>query len=177
MNIQETTSADLDSILLVERAAFSTDNEAELTRNLLADPSAQPLISLLAFVEGQPAGHILFTKARLSGAPEIAVSILAPLAVVPNFQKQGVGGCLIKRGLELLFGDNVDLVFVIGWPNYYPRYGFTAAGKLGFEPPFPVPEKDADAWMVQALRANIIGKVSGKVICCDTLNKPEFWRE
>jgi putative acetyltransferase len=177
MDIKETTPADLGSILLVERAAFGTDSEAELTQNLLADPSAQPLTSLLALVEGQPVGHVLFTKARLSGAPEVSVSILAPLAVVPRFQKRGVGGCLIKRGLELLSGANVDLVFVIGWPNYYPRYGFTPAGRLGFEPPFPVPEKDADAWMVQALQPNIIGKVSGKVICCDALNKPEYWRE
>ncbi len=177
MNIRETTPADLKDILFVEREAFNSHKEADLTRDLLADPTAEPRISLLAFVEDQPAGHILFTKARLSSDPNIAVSNLAPLAVVPKFQKQGIGGSLIKKGLEILSKANVDLVFVIGWPNYYPRYGFTPAGKFGFEPPFPVPEKDADAWMVQALRPNIIGSVKGKVVCCDALNKPEHWRE
>jgi putative acetyltransferase len=177
MDIQESTPADLNSILLVQRASFSTDSEAKLTKNLLADTSAQPLISLLALVESQPVGHILFTKAYLSNTPNVTVSILAPLAVVPQFQKQGIGSCLIKKGLELLLKTNVDLVFVIGWPNYYSRHGFTPAGKFGFDPPFPVPEKDADAWMVQALRPGIIGSVSGKVICCEVLNKPEYWRE
>ncbi len=176
MNIRETTPADLKDILFVEREAFNSRKEADLTRDLLADPSAKPRLSLLAFVENQPAGHILFTKAHLPSAPNIAVSNLAPLAVVPKFQKQGIGGSLIKKGLELLSKANVDLVFVIGWPNYYPHYGFTPAFKLGFETPFPIPEKDADAWMVQALRPNIIGSVSGRVVCCDVLNNPELWQ-
>ena len=66
---------------------------------------------------------------------------------------------------------------MLGHPWYYPRHGFTPAGILGFEAPFPIPEKDADAWMVQELRSGIIGTVSGKVVCCDALNKPEHWRE
>lgn len=177
MNIRETTEADLNDILLVEREAFNSHKEADLTRDLLVDPSAKPTISLLAYIEDQPVGHILFTKGHLSNAPKVEISILAPLAVVPKFQKQGIGGSLIKRGLELLSKADFDLVFVIGWPDYYPRYGFTPALKLGFEPPFPVAEKDIDAWMVQALRPNIIGLVKGKVVCCDMLNKPEHWRE
>ena len=178
MYIRETTDADLNDILFVEREAFNTNKEAELTRDMLADPSAKPRLSLLAFVENQPAGHILFTNGQLSNAEgKVAVSFLAPLAVVPRFQKQGIGGSLIKKGLELLSQSSVDLVFVVGHPEYYPRYGFTPASKLGFEPTYPIPEEVADAWMVQALRPDIIGAVSGKVICCDTLNKPEHWRE
>ncbi len=178
MYIRETTDADLKDILFVEREAFNSEKEANLTRDMLADPTAKPLISLLAYVENQPAGHILFTKGHLSNAPnQVAVSILAPLAVVPKFQKQGIGGSLIKKGIESLSKFDVDFVFVLGHPQYYPRFGFMTAGKLGFKAPFPIPEKDADAWMVQALRPNIIGSVSGKVVCCDALNKPEHWRE
>jgi putative acetyltransferase len=177
MRIQETTLADLNDILFVEREAFKKQKEADLTRDLLADPTAKPLLSLLAYVDNQPAGHILFTKATISNAPKVKVSLLAPLAVVPKFQRQGIGGALIKKGLELLSKQDVDLLFVLGHPTYYPRYGFGPAGKLGFEAPYPIPEKDADAWMVQALHPNIIGSVTGKIGCGDALKKPEHWRE
>jgi putative acetyltransferase len=177
MHVRETREADLNDILRVEREAFSSSREAELTRDLLADPTAKPLLSLLAFVEGEPAGHILFTAARLlGGSREVAVSFLAPLAVVPKFQRRGVGGSLIKRGLERLAKSGGELVFVVGHPGYYPRHGFAQAGKLGFETPFPFPEEHADAWVVCALRPGLIEVVSGRVVCCDVLNKPEMWR-
>jgi putative acetyltransferase len=178
MFIRETGDADLNDILLVEGQAFKTSKEAEITKEMLADPTAKPLLSLLAYVENEPAGHIMFTSARLSGTrPKVAVSFLAPLAVIPKFQKQGIGGALIKKGLELLSLRGVDLVFVVGHPKYYPRHGFTPASKLGFQPTYPIPEEVADAWMVQALRPGIVGSVSGKLVCCDALNKPELWRE
>jgi putative acetyltransferase len=175
--IRETNDADLNDILFVEREAFNSNKEADLTRALLADPSAKPLLSLMAYVEDQPAGHILFTNAHLSINPKVAVSFLAPLAVITEFQQQGIGGALIRKGLALLSRANVDLVFVVGHPDYYPQHGFTPASNLGFETPHPMLEEHADAWMVKALRSDVIGSVSGKVICCDTLNKLELWRE
>jgi putative acetyltransferase len=178
MDIRETKGADLNDILFVEREAFNSDKEADLAKDMLADPTAKPLLSLMAFIENQPAGHILFTKARLlNAAREVAVSFLAPLAVIPKFQRQGIGGALVKKGLGLLSSSGVELVFVVGHPEYYPRHGFTPAGKLGFETPYPIPEEHADAWMVQALRPDVVGYVSGKVVCCDALNRPELWRE
>ena len=106
-----------------------------------------------------------------------SIVILAPLAIVPDFQKQGIGGKLIEHGLALLSKSGVDLVFVLGHPEYYPRYGFTPAGQIGFEAAYPIPDEHAGAWMVQALRSGVMGTVSGKVICADALNKPEHWRE
>jgi putative acetyltransferase len=178
MYIRETCDADLAEILRVEGAAFDGGDEVEFTRALLADPTAKPFLSLLAFIDDQPAGHIMFTAARLVNSQrEVGVSFLAPLAVVPKFQKHGVGGSLIKEGLERLGRSGVGLVFVVGHPGYYPRYGFTQAGKLGFETPYPMSQEHADAWMVKALRPDIIGSVTGKVVCCDTLNKPELWQQ
>ncbi len=177
MYIRETIAADLNDILYVEKAAFTRDIEANLTKELLTDLSAKPLISLIAYIDEQPVGHILFTNAYLTNHPEVSVSFLAPLAVIPKYQKQGIGGKLIQRGLQLLSKNNFDLVFVVGHPQYYPRSGFSPATKQGFEATYPIPEKQIDAWMVLALSPNIIGKVSGRVICCDTLNKPELWRE
>jgi putative acetyltransferase len=177
MYIREKRNVDLKDILLIEREAFTSDREANLAKTLLADPSAEPVLSLMAFVDGQPAGHILFSKALLLGSSrEVVVSFLTPLAVAPKFQRQGVGSRLVKEGLERLSQLGVDLVFVVGHPQYYPRHGFAQAGKLGFETPFPIPEEHADAWMVCALHCGLIGSVSGKLVCCDTLNKPELWQ-
>ena len=177
MKIRQTTQVDLNDILSVERAAFKRDSEVNLTAALLADPSAEPCLSLMAIVDDQPVGHILFTKGTLTNRPDIALSFLAPLAVIPKFQQQGIGGSLIKRSLELLTKANVDLIVLLGHPTYYPKFGFKPAFQLGFEPTYPIPTEVADAWMVQALKPNMIGRVSGRVICCDAMNKPEIWRE
>ncbi len=177
MRIAEASDADLEDVLFVERMAFGQDEEAELVRALLDDPSARPLLSLLAYEEERPVGHILLTAAQLEGAAHVSVAILAPLAVVPDSQGRGIGGALIERGIELLSESGVELVFVAGHPDYYPRHGFEPAGSLGFAAPHPIPDKDADAWMVRALTPGVIGSVRGKVICADALDKPEHWRE
>ncbi|MGB5748929.1 MAG: N-acetyltransferase [Desulfobacterales bacterium] len=178
MKIREATDSDLNDVLLVEKEAFGYDKESNLVKDLLGDPSASPFFSLLAFNDDRAVGHVLFTAARLEDTQNgVFISILAPLAVIPDLQKQGVGGQLIERGLQHLANSGVDLVFVLGHPDYYPRYGFKPAGVEGFEAPYPIPEKHANAWMVQELRPGVIGSVSGKVRCADMLNKPEHWRE
>jgi putative acetyltransferase len=101
MLIRETTEADLKDIWTVERAAFKTEAEANLTKDLLADPTAKPTLSLLAYIENQPVGHILFTKAYITGALKVAATFLAPLSIVPKYQKQGIGGALVRKGIEL----------------------------------------------------------------------------
>ncbi len=177
MRIREATDSDLEDVLFVECAAFGSDEEANLVQDLLGDASAKPVVSLLAFKENQAVGHILFTRVSLEIESQLSMSILAPLAVVPEAQKQDVGGELIKHGLQVLSKSGIDLVFVLGHPEYYPRHGFKPAGKLGFEAPYPIPDKDSDAWMVQALSPGAIGSIKGKVICADKLNDPKYWRE
>ena len=176
--IREATDDDLDDVLNVECRAFGGETEAELVRDLLADPSAEPRLSLVASLDGHCVGHILFTTVILVGAPRrVNASILGPLAVMPEAQSQGIGGKLIGEGLRLLGAAGVELVFVLGHPGYYPRFGFEPAGRSGFEAPYPIAEEHADAWMVQALRAGVIGSVAGRVQSADTLSRPELWRE
>ena len=177
MIIRDATESDLEKVLYVERAAFETEGEANLTRDLLRDPTAQPVVSLLAMDGDEAIGHILFTRARLESDPSRPVYILAPLAVVPGRQKQGVGGSLIRQGLQRLSDAGVDLVFVLGHPDYYPRFGFKPARPLGFEAPYPIEERHADAWMMQELTPGAIGQTGDRIRCADAMNDPSCWRE
>ncbi|MCR9254989.1 MAG: N-acetyltransferase [Alphaproteobacteria bacterium] len=174
MIIRETMDGDADVIARIHETAFGQRDEAILTANLLDDPSAAPVLSLIAELDGAPVGHVLFTKMTLPDG-DIAVSCLAPLAVVPNFQKQGIGKALIRRGLDDLARRGTDLVFVLGDPTYYGRSGFEPALPHGLEAPHPLPPQYADAWMVQALRDGVLGSVTGRLACADALAKKEYW--
>jgi putative acetyltransferase len=177
MEIRESFNMDYQKVMSIIRAAFDSEEEAKLVSNLLEDPSAKPYLSLLAFKENRAVGYILFTRAKLKPSAPISISLLAPLAVIPSAQRQGVGTALIQHGLQVLSDSGEDLVFVLGHTEYYPRFGFKPAGKQGFDTPYPIAEKNADAWMVLPLSPRIVDKYSGKVICADQLNKPEYWRE
>jgi putative acetyltransferase len=177
MIIRIAQEADLEEVLFVEREAFGSDEESNLARDLLADESAKPALSILAYQNDQAVGHILFTKAWLEPQVNLSISLLAPLAVIPGAQNQGIGGQLIQQGLKILTDRGIDLVFVLGHPTYYPRFGFNPAGKLGFEATFPIPDKNADAWMVKALKPGLIDQYNGKVICADAMNRSEYWVE
>jgi putative acetyltransferase len=179
MRIAEATASDIEAILSVERAAFGEDGAEEvatLVSDLADDPSAHPSLSLLAWEGERPVGHILFTAARLEGAPEdVVVSILAPLAVVPEAQRKGVGGRLIAHGIQRLCESGVALVFVLGHPEYYPRHGFAPAHLEGLLAPYPISPEDA--WMVRELRHGVLGSVRGTVVCAQAMDRPEYWRE
>ncbi len=143
----------------------------------MGDASARPILSLLAESGGTAVGHVLFTTATLAGpqdAPDAA--ILAPLAVLPEAQGQGVGRRLVEAGLERLAQDGVALVFVLGDPAYYSRFGFAPAAPLGLAPPYELPAAYAEAWMVKALVGGVLGSVRATVHCADMLAKPEYWR-
>lgn len=179
IQIRETKKQDFNDIMEVERQAFGQENEAELVRLLLEDKSAEPVVSLLAFCNNKPVGHILFTKATIEGFEDSLLAyILAPLAVMPEFQKQGIGGKLINEGIERLKVMGVEMVFVLGHPEYYPKFGFVSdAQSLGYSTPYPIPAEHANAWMVRDISSKGLNEVKGKVVCADSLNKLEYWRE
>ena len=176
MRIVESGEDELDSVMRVEREAFGRDDEAALVSALLRDPTAQPIHSLLACEAGRPVGHVLFTRLTLAGpAVEVSAAILAPLAVVPAFQRRGIGRALIEHGAGLLARSGVQLLFVLGDPAYYTRCGFVPAIARGLLAPYPiVPE---EAWMVRPLVPDLLGTVAGTVACASCLARPEYWCE
>ena len=140
-----------DAVLRVERAAFGGDVEAALVTDLLEDPTALPVTSLVAEVDGETVGHVLFTGAS-PGEGNIATAVLlAPLAVHPSHQRQGIGTALVRGGLERLTADGIDCVLVLGDPAYYGRFGFVPAARYRIRPPYPLPSEHADAWMALRL--------------------------
>jgi predicted N-acetyltransferase YhbS len=180
LNIRHSTESDHIAISEIYKAAFAGQGPeiAKLVNDLLDDETAKPLLSLVAEEGGNPVGHILFTKVEIQqGDQEIPARILAPLAVSPGFQRKGFGGLLIREGLQQLKESGVDLVFVLGHPEYYPKFGFQTAGLLGFEAPYRIPPHNAEAWMVQELTAGIIGRIKGRIQCSEVLNQPQHWRE
>ena len=80
--------------------------------------------------------------------------------------------------MDILKEKNVELVFVLGHKSYYPKFGFIPnAEELGFNPPYSIPAKNADAWMVKALSTNALKYSPAKIRCANELNKPELWEE
>lgn len=179
ITIRTTGTEDFNRIMEVQREAFGHDHEAELTAELLTDKSAEPTVSLLAFHQDNAIGHILFTRVYFDGQQnQPMMHILAPLAVKPEYQRQGIGGMLIKAGIQHLQDLGTTLVFVLGHKDYYPRYGFKPeAARLGYAAPYPFPTEYSDCWMVQPISAKGFQVGKGKIQCSDVLNRPEHWRE
>jgi len=179
IQIRETNTDDFNDIMIVEKQAFGYDKEAKLVADLLADKSAEPMVSLLAFHKDEAIGHILFTRAYFDNQEiQPMMHILAPLAVKPKYQRQGIGGMLIKVGIDKLREMGSNLVLVLGHKEYYPIYGFIPhAAKLGYPAPYPILEEYGDCWMVQAISPDGFEVGKGKIKCCYELNKPEHWRD
>ena len=181
LNVRRSTDTDNAAIGRLHKSAFGPEQGQEiedLVYDLFSDATARPFLSLVADMDGTIVGHILFTRATLEpGFEDVRAVILAPLAVSRDFQARGIGGSLITEGLKQLAESGVDMVFVLGYPAYYPKYGFQPAGALGLEATYPIPPEHADAWMVQALREGVIGRVHGRVQCAAALDQPRHWQE
>lgn len=175
MIIRDTADGDVGAVLDAQRQAFGREAEADLVRTLLSDPSAEPLISLLAVRNHVPVGHILFTPAKVGDQDRPAASLLAPLAVLPRVQGSGIGRALVAEGLARCAAGGIALVFVFGDPAYYTRFGFTPAAPHDLAPPFAVAPEHVDAWMVRPSCEGVLGRTRGKVRCADALMRPELW--
>lgn len=129
MGIRVEEAADWTAVYTIYEAAFGQYVEAELVRHLHEDGDL--VLSLTAFGDA-PAGHIAFSRLVIPESTHVKGCVLAPLAVSPAFQGQGIGSDLVRRGLERLKAEGYDLVAVLGDPNYYSRFGFTTqlAGQL-----------------------------------------------
>lgn len=177
MVIRPTTADEADAIAEVHRAAFGADLEAELARDLMLDKAFVSSLSFAAEKDGKLIGHVLFTRSRLGrddGLPGLPLLLLAPLAVVPEAQHEGVGTALVEAAIALARESGEVAVFVFGDPAFYGRFGFVQAGPSGVRAPHPAePEW---GWQVLELSPGILGP-TGTLIVAAPLDAPELWME
>lgn len=131
-----------DAIRAVAVDAFGLPVIGELVDRLRASPDWIHGLSFVADRGGRIIGHVLFTRSLLD-APQrlVEVLVLSPVSVVGAEQGQGIGSALIRHGLQALRARPEPLVFLEGSPTYYARFGFTAAGQVGFRrPSLRIPE-------------------------------------
>jgi putative acetyltransferase len=159
MVIRAEITADWPAIYDVNARAFGRDNEARLVEALRASDAFIAELSLVAVDNGRVVGHILFSPIHIRTADrEVPALALAPMAVLPEQQRRGVGAALIRHGLQECRQRGHQIVVVVGHPNYYPRFGFSTARARGLEAPYP----DA-AFMVQELTPSALACVGGRV--------------
>ena len=126
IKIRKETLQDVDSIRVINELAFGQVQEANIVDKLRAN--CEGLLSLVALPDDKIIGHILFSPATIEGSFGTLRGMgLAPMAVLPEFQRQGVGSGLVKTGVELLKNSTCPFIIVLGHPEYYPRFGFERA--------------------------------------------------
>ncbi|WP_455367207.1 GNAT family N-acetyltransferase, partial [[Eubacterium] cellulosolvens] len=116
-------------------------------------------------------GHILFSKIKIRGEKDHETLALAPMAVLPKFQKQGIGGKLIREGLNKARELGFDSVIVLGHNEYYPRFGFERASKWNITCPFEVPD---EAFMAIELNPGALSVKAGIVEYPKEFSEREF---
>ena len=130
IEIRPERPADYARVYEINAAAFETEAEAELIEAVRRD--AEPLISLVATVDGEVAGHILFSPVTVgSGNGARRAMGLGPMAVAPEHQRRGVGSRLVRAGLDACRAIGEHVVVVLGHAEYYPRFGFEPARPRG----------------------------------------------
>ncbi len=138
MEIRLERAADRAAVGAVHRAAFGDEGDlvARLVEALRSTMTPATSLSLVAADGAAVVGHVMFTRSLLDAPRRLVdVQVLSPVGVLPERQGQGVGSALIRRGLQLLAGRGVPLVFLEGAPGYYPRFGFEPGGDHGFRKP------------------------------------------
>ncbi len=161
ITIRSEKKKDSEAIHEVNQMAFGQEDESLLIRRVRNSPRFIPDLSLVAVRKGEIVGHILFSPVSIKTKQgDIPALSLAPMAVLPAFQNQGIGSKLTREGLARCRRLGHKIVVVIGHPDYYPRLGFVPARPTGLEVAFPVP---GDAFMVHELIPQSLEGIKGMV--------------
>lgn len=140
--VRQAREDDAPAIAALNDIAFGTPDEARIVAQLAKDGDS--LASLVAHNDRENLGHIQFFRILIDG--EAVAAGLGPMSVLPDFQRRGIGSALIRFGLTLMEGQGHALVFVLGHPGYYPRFGFETGMAKAFLAPWSGP-----AFMVKRL--------------------------
>jgi len=163
--VREEANQDHEAVRQINRRAFDQEEEGQLVDALRAGNFAR--ISLIAETDKQVVGHIMFSDlAIITTNGTIAALALAPMAVLPDFQRQGIGSALVRRGLEICKVRGHRIVVVLGHPDFYPRFGFSAKSAESLESPYG----GGPSFMAIELVPGALHGVAGKVAYAEPFN-------
>jgi putative acetyltransferase len=156
ITIRPEAPGDRDAIRAVTTQAFEGDAEGRIVDGLRESGLFLPSGSLVATAGGTVVGHLLLSWVPVVDSSgkraERTAAALGPMAVDPSLQKQGIGSRLVERSIEVAREAGARLIIVLGHPEYYPKFGFTAARPQGIDCPFPIDANALDAvWLALRL--------------------------
>ena len=152
VHVRHERPGDEEAIARVHDRAFGQLTESRIVAAVRH--AGRAAISLVAVDDSAIVGHILFTPVAIdSPGPPISALGLGPMAVLPEFQRRGVGSRLVAAGLEACALTGCQAVAVIGHPSYYPRFGFRPGASYGLRSEFAVPD---DVFMIAELTADAL---------------------
>lgn len=159
LRVRPEVASDHAAVRVVNEQAFGQPAEADLVKALRT--RAAPVVSLVAEVEGRIVGHIVFSPVTVEvGGEGMLLMGLAPMAVRPDRQRQGIGTQLVRAGLEACADLGAAAVVVLGHPAYYPRFGFRRAAGFGLQSEYDVPP---EAFLAIELVPGALDGVEGTV--------------
>ena len=157
ITIRHEKAEDRKQVYSVIENAFKRDAEAKLANRLRQACSRH--LSMVADDNGTIVGHIMFTPVLIKNGQEAQGMGLAPMAVIPARQRQGIGTLLVESGLQILKEKGCPFVIVLGHPGYYPRFGFQPASGFNIRSQWEdVPD---EAFMILVLDSSVRRNVSG----------------
>ncbi len=157
VNIRREEPGDIAAIRHVNEQAFGSTAEANAIEALRDRGAA--VLSLVAVIADRVVGHLFFTPITIESADRSWPGLgLAPLSVLPDFQRQGIGTALMNAGLEECRRLGYERIIVLGHPGYYPRFGFERASRYGVRFEFNAPD---EACMILALQPGALDGVNG----------------
>ena len=154
IEIREERADDVAAVRDLNRRAFEHDQESNIVDALRANEAA--LLSLVAILNDRVVGHIMYSP--VSVADNVNGAALGPMAVLPERQRQGIGGKLIEAGNQKLKNAGCPFIIVVGHADYYPRFGFRPASEHGIKCEWDVPD---DVFMLLVLDEARMQGVSG----------------
>ena len=157
MEIREERAGDCEGIRRVHLAAFGGDGEARLV-DLLRE-RGKAVISLVAVEANDVVGHVLFSPVTIDEPGDAHPLGLAPVGVLPEFQRNGIGSSLVREGLSRCARAGYNLVVLVGAPRYYARFGFQAAKPYGLDNEYGINEE----FMVHELQKGALDRTKGLV--------------
>ena len=162
IDIRRERPDDIQAIFDIEAAAFDTDAEARLVNLLRADDAL--LLSQVAEFQGEIVAHAAYSLVTVTdGASVRRFPALGPIAVSPPAQRQGIGSALVRAGMRALQNIGYDMLFLVGSPRYYPRFGFQPAQPLGFTSDYVEPGGAHEHFMLTLLQVSMPEGVRGHV--------------